>query len=443
MKFNDSDGTVDMVPEVQLITSQRTGSRVDNWKKKIKSAEDATSSFSDDRVTLTVDEPGLLHYAEASIAYPPQYVYNLTGYHEVRSGPGYALRLRNFVTSPSSGPIAHDVLVDSAMRAQAKTRLLNKLRDQHQGADGLVFLGELRETIHGLLHPADAMRKYARDYIIPGLTSAKNDAKRRTKPRKSDGSGGLARRRRKAFFDAVSGQWLEFAYGLKPLISDCKDIAITALRMVEEQAFDRKGVKVLRSGSDPSFFRHPSYNGPGTWTTSGSNTIDRMTVWSKVSQASCMYRLGFKQDVLAPTGSLERLVELSGISLDRIVPTLWELTPYSFLADYFVNLGDILSAAVQSTVGVVWTNHTDRQLTISSWRGNWRVRTNYANPRWVNLGFKQISDFRELQHRTVTRYVDTVGSLNSIPLVFTIPGIDSTKWINMGALLWQHSGVRF
>jgi cell division protein FtsL len=156
-----------------------------------------------------------------------------------------------------------------------------------------------------------------------------------------------------------------------------------------------------------------------------------------------MYRLGFKQDVLAPTGSLERLVELSGISLDRIVPTLWELTPYSFLADYFVNLGDILSAAVQSTVGVVWTNHTDRQLTISSWRGNWRVRTNYANPRWVNLGFKQISDFRELQHRTVTRYVDTVGSLNSIPLVFTIPGIDSTKWINMGALLWQHSGVRF
>nr|QDH89358.1 MAG: hypothetical protein H3BulkLitter172403_000004 [Leviviridae sp.] len=215
----------------------------------------------------------------------------------------------------------------------------------------------------------------------------------------------------------------------------------TSLRQLTEA--DDHRIKVLRASAQAPAVRDPAYNGPGTWTVTGANTVDRKTDWYKKSDAMIMFRLGYKQDVRAPAQSMQRLVELSGLSLERIVPTLWELTPYSFLADYFLNIGNILDAAFTSLDGVVWSNNTTIQTTVLRLTGSWRVRVNTANPRYINEHFSSDNDEREFKRKTIVRTPVAPSSLLSIPLTFSIPGIDSTRWINMAALLHQHTRVRF
>jgi hypothetical protein len=47
-----------------------------------------------------------------------------------------------------------------------------------------------------------------------------------------------------------------------------------------------------------------------------------------------------------------------GFDPSNWAPTIWELVPYSFLIDYFVNVDDIVSAATLSRSGLRWTSKT-------------------------------------------------------------------------------------
>jgi hypothetical protein len=47
-----------------------------------------------------------------------------------------------------------------------------------------------------------------------------------------------------------------------------------------------------------------------------------------------------------------------GFSPEAFVPTLWELAPWSFLVDYFVNIGDILSGWSYGRTNLGWSNTT-------------------------------------------------------------------------------------
>jgi hypothetical protein len=47
---------------------------------------------------------------------------------------------------------------------------------------------------------------------------------------------------------------------------------------------------------------------------------------------------------------------LAGFDPLQIIPTAWELLPWSFLIDYFSNIGDVLETAVVSRSNIAWTN---------------------------------------------------------------------------------------
>jgi hypothetical protein len=54
---------------------------------------------------------------------------------------------------------------------------------------------------------------------------------------------------------------------------------------------------------------------------------------------------------------------LFGFTPSEFIPTAWELLPWSFLIDYFTNIGDILSSAVTQTAPVNFVNKTVRMIT--------------------------------------------------------------------------------
>jgi hypothetical protein len=43
-----------------------------------------------------------------------------------------------------------------------------------------------------------------------------------------------------------------------------------------------------------------------------------------------------------------------GFSWESFVPTVWELVPYSFILDYFTNIGDVLSAGLLVQSHLAW-----------------------------------------------------------------------------------------
>jgi hypothetical protein len=51
--------------------------------------------------------------------------------------------------------------------------------------------------------------------------------------------------------------------------------------------------------------------------------------------------------------------DLFGFTPKDFIPAAWELLPWSFLADYFTNIGDILSSVTVSTTGLAYVNRTE------------------------------------------------------------------------------------
>jgi hypothetical protein len=70
------------------------------------------------------------------------------------------------------------------------------------------------------------------------------------------------------------------------------------------------------------------------------------------------YVCGLGATRTADYGSNDRLIELLGFDAKNWIPAIWEAIPWSWLADYFLNIQHILQAGVTSTASVKWVSKT-------------------------------------------------------------------------------------
>jgi hypothetical protein len=228
----------------------------------------------------------------------------------------------------------------------------------------------------------------------------------------------------------LSDNWLEFSFGIRPLLADTKDLAETFAR----QQNDERHSKCRGYGEAQAYKSSGSVNlgGMVNLAITGNDYV------KETAEVILRAGLVFSSNV-STFGSTERMVELLGFKLEDFVPTVWNLLPYSFLVDYFTNVGDLLSCMTTDTSAVRWVN-------TSEIRRRFYVRNVTGLPQRIEgksgTGGGDMGGY-VLERRLVTRYADGV----QIPLPeFKVPGVLNEKGefnqqlINILALVSGGSG---
>lgn len=246
----------------------------------------------------------------------------------------------------------------------ALVRFYGAIRAEYEHMNTLIFAGELRESVRMLRKPfksiQDATTKYLATVDRRGKSMRSWQYRRRRKGKPPTAA---------EYNQMISEAWLESSFGWRPLLSDVGSIAETIARLQESprrsavQGFGEQA----SNGIATSFL-----SSEGAYNLTRVNQIDK-TVW-KVK-----YRAGLHAAVSGPDGTAYRLRSLAGFQPENFVPTVWNLLPWSFLVDYFFNVGQVLSAHWTCTTDVSWAikselGRTTRDLTANI--DHSRIRSN-------------------------------------------------------------------
>lgn len=295
---------------------------------------------------------------------------------------------------------------------QALTALYRNLSQQFLGTQSMIFFGELGETVHMLKHPLSSLQK--------GFSEHFGALSKRIR--------GVKKRRPSTLLDIVKGTWLEYSFGWTPLAMDVKSILKTAMSKL-----DRKPT-VVGWGSSQSSQMSPMIS--GSYKYAYIKYCIRDTSFVEVR-----YKVGLKDDCeydFDADGWLDRF----GLTVDQFVPTLWELTPWSFFLDYFANIGNILDAIAARRFTPAWCVKTVRTLATTEVfgsldEGSTRYVLRAGNPAFVSLTGDPGT--LKLAASKIVRSADMPG----LPtLEFSIPGSGQwRRWTNMAALTGQYHGL--
>lgn len=315
--------------------------------------------------------------------------------------------IKYWVNGQLAGHRSTDPGYSSILSTVALQRAHTKFRKQLIGVlrqmNGAVFLGELREAIRMIRHPAESLRKALKtDYIDRLKKRKKADPKHWKK--------------------AIPSTWLEACFGWSPFVHDLEDassaydeLCMKAERYAPLRAFGREDKQI--SASSPAL---TYYSPVGNMQFGESGYIFDSAKARVMGEAKATAKVT-TLDYLRPFG----------LTPGEFVPTVWELLPWSFLVDYFSNVGDILELSCSDTARFAWAMQTvilERNKNYGTWfdaaqqarisgyqyKGGY---SNHASSNWSN--------------RNVSRA--QVTDISIPPLTFELPGRPA-QWANMTAL---------
>jgi len=297
---------------------------------------------------------------------------------------------------------------DEVIQQASLKFLLNAKRTQTRFS-GSTFLGELRETLHMIRSPAKAAVSFLYKRNLQTLQTLRgygwryyNTVKPKHLPK---------------FRKVVSDEWLKTQFGILPLLSDIDD-GMKALAEFNNY-LPRDHVTAQAERKESFMFNQVNAWGPWKWT-------ERTIVDYKTS---CIYRgsINARMSDLQPS-----IAKHFGFTWSDAKMAAWELLPWSFVIDYFTNIGDIIEASCVDFADLGWSNRT---LRVSKTRTTFILgdsimpRNNTVQPIMVvNPGSPCV----------LTETSKSVERLRTIPelpsLVLSIPGLGSRKWTNLLAL---------
>ncbi len=264
-------------------------------------------------------------------------------------------------------------------------------------------LGELKQTIEAAIHPMKSLKNYALSYF--------SRAEKLKKYRKH----------RKTLVKALNDTYLEWTFGWNPLASDVA-AGISAVQ-AQGSRFDIVPIRASASGD---------YAGSLVSTNPFSDSYVTLRARSKVVNT---YSLRYKGAI--KTGAIDGRIgtaQLLQLDLPHFVPTLYDLFPWSFVADYFANIGDIIKANCfrfgDLQYGCYTVKQSCREVFIP-YQLKMLDLTTLGTVQYQNGNFSGGS--REITVATGGR-----GILDSSMLMprftFSIP-VSEKPWVNMGSLL--------
>lgn len=292
----------------------------------------------------------------------------------------------------------------------AKSKVNKFALEKLRPTTGGVIAGELGKTLRMIKQPARAIQEQLRDYFRK---------LKKVSPRNSS-----AQRAR-----ALSDAYLELQYGWKPLWGDIEGAWETLRRYqsrVNPETIVVSGKGEVEETSSPFI---------GTSSPLGDGGVMRVTYQDLERRvASVRITAGFRMNRYGSGGVAEAL----GLYPENWLPTAWELVPYSFLIDYFTNIGKVIDSYSVVNARMIWNCATERKtFTVT--------RTVKPDMTWIKSwgpGAK-LHEWTPAKPSVLTRIEFSRYPLaNLVPdLEFSMPGLGSRKSWNIAALLFSN-GVK-
>lgn len=363
------------------------GDNFPDWRDRIKRGLDATTLMDGTRNVIKL-RSGFYQHPLGPNA-PTSYQNSYTIF----------LGVLRYVTTADAGHVSGTVV--SEADNSAKAAFLRRLMDAERQFQGGIFLGELREALHMIKNPLGSLRKGLREYY--------QSAKKRT-----------SRVPQKKWRSILGDTWLEYSFGWVPFINDIETgaEALASLQFKDfRKAISAYGTSELQLSNLTKTFAY-AY-------------ISLEHKFSQVRSAKVIYRGQVAAEPLARRTIGQRF----GLRLEEFVPTVWELMPWSFLIDYFTNVGEVLSGWSYGRGNLSWSNKTvikteDIKLIAhkinptSQWQYDW----GYFLPPVCHVPPKYHEYSRNVHRDSYT------GDFRP-SFQWEIPGMRSLKWLNIAALI--------
>lgn len=410
--FSGSDaGQVDLV---EVGGEYISNAKVRGWRQKIARGQQATGTFSGSIIDYDVS---------------PGYAYTRKWCNHVSSKRwateeiiGYHIRPLGVLAVPN----APTTSIDSLTNALALARFASKAREAQGSFRGSTAVAELADTLRGIRNPARGIRDLIDSYHARARRNAKKALGRDPL---SSRVRDLSKSQARDVGKALSETWLEYAFGIMPLIGDVKDASRSLDRYAKREP--RVPIKAFEERLD----------GPVISFTTSTQS-QNFNVRGEIHNTT-RYQVHYYGAVKLATTKPKSLAQESGFAVRDFVPALWEWIPYSFLVDYFTNIGDILEAASVSRSDVAWAGRTWRNIAERTCvRSTVTPKTNAVWPDSGAIDFKKWTPSSITWRRKYFSRAAYNGSL--VPrLVVEIPGFrNSKKWLNIAALAYLRGMAR-
>lgn len=286
-------------PVVSLGDSIKTLNRNKDWRQQVARRQDAS-----------------LDYLRSGFLYRPAHFHASSSY-QFKDGATPVIISSSYTARNVFGHSLISTADDTALRDLALARLKNRLNGNIGNFNALVPLVELRE-MRGLVR---ATAKLTTGLVKTLLTIKKTKGKSAAK--------------------YASEAWLNFSFGVRPLVSDTQKAseAIAAyLQRVDHQNVSIHGSssKTWRAGS-----KNSGVNGP--YGVVCAEQFDGLHTLS--------YRYVGGVNLALASSNNYGLQETFGLTMSNLPSLLWELTAFSWIADYFTTMGAYLEDTFQLPPG--------------------------------------------------------------------------------------------
>lgn len=220
--------------------------------------------------------------------------------------------------------------ISAEAEGAAASQLLQSLISAQTSFRGGTFLAEFAETVRFLRRPLDSVTKDTWRLI-----------------RRVDSMKGLFRRDPGAYGDMLSNAWLSWSFGVKPAMQDVQELSNAIEKMRQLQQADTVAIR-----------------GTGRHRTVQTVALNQTTPYMDFSVHDVYlardYSVRYRGAIRAlPMGDAQLLSHF-GFTPEDIVPTTWEMIPWSFLVDYFVNVNEKLESLRWATADIAWMQRTIR-----------------------------------------------------------------------------------
>lgn len=400
---NDPEITTGRTPNSLTFTKTRTvGGNIPDWRRRIARGEEATTSLNGTNLKLLHKGSIVAEQRGTKPAFPSSGFFKSGALFD---GPPQGLWSSAVPSAPPQS------VVDAA-----KVKFISRCRSA-QGSQSGTALAELRQTVEMVRHPLSAIRR-----TLDLFQRKVRGFGPKTRVQKTRWNRLSRGQRIAAVNKAVAGTWLEFRFGWLPSFRDINDILEVWLDS-ERFAYSHWPVRAVVKNETPTRTVRTETLGSTGWSVTYAVT--------DTTEYVVIFRGALKLSVEGEVFGFDRHL---GLTLSEVVPTIWQIIPWSFLVDYVSNVEDILVAAT-----------FDRSL------------LNWVNWTTVGIRRRETSLISHTPPGSSSGYAFSVRRLDFTPTVYTtsrvsratyiqsfvptfrwgVGGIGLMKQLNLGALLAQ------